>query len=143
MILRSLGELYESIREFWVAVDQEDQVVGCAALHVFWEDLAEIRCLAVAEHVQGLGLGRRLVEACRNSARELGIKSIFALTTATEFFERCGFHQIDKTELPQRIWSECVRCPAFPMCKEIALIRSSEPEPAASVRATSRAAAQI
>lgn len=143
MIRRSLGELYESIREFWVAVDDENQVVGCAALHVFWEDLAEIRCLAVAEHVQGLGVGRRLIEASCDSARELEIKSVFALTSAVGFFERCGYHQIDKSELPQRIWSECVRCPAFPICNEIAVIRSIEPEPATIDRAPSWASAQI
>ena len=73
MIRRSMAELYQSIREFFVAVDDENRVVGCVALHVFWEDLSEIRCLAVAEHVQGLGIGRRLVDACWESARELEI----------------------------------------------------------------------
>ena len=130
MIRRSMAELYESIREFIVAVDDENRVVGCVALHVFWEDLAEIRGLAVAEHVQGMGVGRRLVDACWESARELEIKSVFALTNAVGFFERCGYHRIDKSELPQRIWNECVRCPSFPNCQEIALIRSTEPEPA-------------
>ncbi len=134
MIRRSLAELYESIREFFVAVDADNQVVGCAALHVFWEDLSEIRCLAVAEHVQGMGVGRHLVEACWELARELEVTSVFALTNATGFFERCGYRQIDKSELPQRIWSECVRCPSFPNCAEIALIRSAETEPAASTQ---------
>jgi amino-acid N-acetyltransferase len=143
MIRRSLAELYESIREFIVAVDDENQVVGCAALHVFWEDLSEIRCLAVSEQVQGLGVGRRLVDACWESARELEIKSVFALTSAVGFFERCGYHQIDKSELPQRIWSECVRCPAFPNCQEVALVRSIELEPATPARAPSWVAAQI
>jgi amino-acid N-acetyltransferase len=143
MIRRSLAELYESIREFFVAVDDDDQVVGCVALHVFWEDLSEIRCLAVAEHVQGLGIGRRLVDACLESAGELGVRSVFALTSAVGFFERCGYHQIEKSELPRRIWSECVRCPAFPNCQEIALIRSIELEPATAAWAPSWAAAQI
>jgi amino-acid N-acetyltransferase len=143
MIRRSLAELYESIREFCVAIDDANRVVGCAALHVFWEDLAEIRCLAVAEDVQGLGVGRRLVDLCCESARELEIKSVFALTTAVGFFERCGYHQIDKSELPQRIWTECVRCPSFPNCKETALIRSIEWEPAASTRMLRRETAQI
>ncbi len=102
MIRRSMAELYESIREFLVAVDDENRVVGCVALHVFWEDLAEIRCLAVAEQVQGLGIGRRLVDACWELARELEIKSMFALTSAVGFFERCGYQQIDQSELPQR-----------------------------------------
>jgi amino-acid N-acetyltransferase len=143
MIRRSLGEVYESVREFCVAVDDENRVVGCAALHVFWEDLSEIRCLAVGEHVQGLGVGRRLVNFCSKSARELEVKSIFVLTTAAGFFERCGYHQVDKSELPQRIWAECVRCPSFPICKEIALVCSIEPESASLLRMPSRATAQI
>src|SRR6516225_6129936 len=132
MIRRSLGELYESIREFLVAVDGEGRVVGCVALHVFWEDLAELRCLAVAEHLQGQGLGRRLVEACWESARDLEIKSLFTLTHAVEFFERCGYHPIEKSELPHKIWNECVRCPLFPNCNEIALIRTVAVEPVAA-----------
>jgi amino-acid N-acetyltransferase len=127
MIRRSMGELYESIREFLVAVDDQNQIVGCAALHVFWDDLAELKCLAVAEGTQGQGIGRRLVDACWNAARELEISSVFTLTYATSFFERCGYHQIDKTELPHKIWNECVRCPLFPNCQEVALIRSIEP----------------
>ena len=80
MIRRSMGELYESIREFLVAVDDENRIVGCAALHVFWDDLAELKCLAVAEEVQGQGVGRLLVDACWHAARELEITSVFALT---------------------------------------------------------------
>jgi len=140
MIRRSMTELYESIREFLVAVDDENRVVGCVAIHVFWANLAEIRCLAVAEHVQSLGVGRLLVDACWKSARELEIKSVFALTQASGFFERCGYHPVDKSELPSRIWSECVRCPAFPECKEMAFIRSSESESAAEAMVASQAA---
>src|SRR5690242_12871787 len=104
MIRRSMGEVYESIREFLVALDDAGRVVGCVALHVFWEDLAELRCLAVAEHLQGQGLGRRLVEACWEAARELEIPSVFALTYSVAFFERCGYRQIEKSELPHKIW---------------------------------------
>jgi amino-acid N-acetyltransferase len=116
MIRRTMAELYESIREFCVAVDEENHVIGCAALHVFWEDLAEIRCLAVAEHLQGLGVGRRLVDDCWSTARD--------------FFLRCGYRIIEKTELPHGIWGECVRCPAFPECKEVAVARTHEDAPA-------------
>ena len=126
MIRRSLGELYESIREFQVAIDDDDRVVGCAALHVFWEDLAELKCLAVAEDVQRAGIGRGLVDACWNQARELEINSVFALTYAVEFFERCGYQQMDKADLPHKIWNECVRCPLFPSCTEVALIRTHD-----------------
>jgi amino-acid N-acetyltransferase len=143
MIRRSMAELYESIREFLVAVDTENRVVGCVALHVFWENLAEVRCMAVAEELQGLGVGRRLMEACWESARELEVTSVFALTNAVGFFERCGYHQIDKSELPQRIWNECVRCPAFPICTETALIRSIGTESAVAVTSPNLATAQL
>ncbi len=126
MIRRSPGELYESIREFFVAVDDDGRIVGCAALHVFWEDLAELKCLAVSQQVQGRGVGRDLVEACHRSAADLEIRTVFTLTYVAEFFERCGFRQIDKADLPHKIWNECVRCPLFPNCTEIALVRSTD-----------------
>lgn len=128
MIRRSMGELYESIREFLVAVDDQNRVIGCAALHVFWADLAELKCLAVAAEAHGQGIGRQLVDACWNAAQELELKSVFALTYSVDFFQKCGYHQIDKAELPHKIWNECVRCPLFPSCQEVALIRSVEGE---------------
>lgn len=128
MIRRSLGELYESIREFIVAVDDRGQVVGCAALHVFWDDLAELKCLAVSESVQGQGIGRRLVDACWEAAADLEIHTVFTLTYVADFFERCHYQRIDKANLPHKIWNECVRCPLFPNCNEVALIRSTDPE---------------
>ena len=127
MIRRTLGELYESIREFYVAVEDDGRIIGCAALHVFWEDLAELKCLAVSEAAQGRGVGRALVDACWKSAGELDIKSVFTLTYVPDFFEKCGYVQIEKSDLPHKIWNECVRCPLFPNCNEVALIRSSEP----------------
>ena len=130
MIRRSLGELYESIREFFVATNDQGEVIGCSALHVFWDDLAELKCLAVSEKAHGQGIGRRLVEACMKSAEELEIKTVFTLTYVTEFFEKCGYHRIDKAELPHKIWNECVRCPLFPNCTEIALVRPVGVEPA-------------
>jgi amino-acid N-acetyltransferase len=128
MIRRSLGELYESIREFFVAVDDEGRIVGCSALHVFWEDLAELKCLAVDERAQGHGIGRKLVETCWEAARELEIETVFTLTYVPEFFEKCEYVRIEKAELPHKIWNECVRCPLFPTCTETALIRSIAPE---------------
>jgi amino-acid N-acetyltransferase len=129
MIRRSPGELYESIREFLVAVDDGGRVVGCSAIHVFWEDLAELKCLAVAEDAQGHGIGRRLVDACWDAARELEIATVFTLTYVPEFFERCGYQRVEKSELPHKIWNECVRCPLFPSCNEVALVRSIHPDP--------------
>lgn len=123
MIRRSLGELYESIREFLVATDDDGKILGCAALHVFWDDLAELKCLAVSEEAQGRGVGRRLVDACWEAARELEIPQVFTLTYVAEFFEKCGYSRVEKSELPHKIWNECVRCPLFPSCTEVALIR--------------------
>lgn len=139
MIRRSLGELYESIREFFVAVDDDGVILGCAALHVFWDDLAELKCLAVSERAQGRGVGRRLVEACWDSARDLEIRTVFTLTYVAEFFEKCGYHRVEKTDLPHKIWNECVRCPLFPSCTEVALIRTTEPEPAVTAPALASA----
>src|SRR5262245_56527040 len=103
MIRRSLGELYESIREFVVVIDEKNYVVGCAGLHVFWKDLAELKSLAVAERLQGKGIGRKLVAYCWDAARALEIESVFTLTYQAAFFEKCGFRQIDKAELPHKI----------------------------------------
>jgi len=125
MIRRSMGELYESIREFLVAIDRDGKILGCAALHVFWDDLAELKCLAVSEEAQGRGVGRRLVDACWDAACELEIPSVFTLTYVADFFEKCGYARVEKSDLPHKIWNECVRCPLFPSCTEVALIRGT------------------
>ena len=121
MLPRALSELYENVRDFYV-VRSGEEVIGCAALHVFWLDLAEIRGVAVVEEMHNQGVGAVIVEACVDEARNLGINTIFCLTYRPGFFERFGFYQIDKKELPHKIWAECLRCPKFPDCDEIALI---------------------
>ncbi len=123
MLSRSLAEIYEGIRDY-IVVEDEGAVVGSAALHVFWADLAEIRALAVAESHQKRGLGRRLVRKCCSQARQLGIERVFALTFEVEFFRKLGFSEIPKSELPHKIWSDCIRCPLFPDCDEVAVITS-------------------
>jgi len=121
MLARSLSEIYENIRDYFV-VRQGEQVIACTALHVSWSDLAEIKSLAVAEDSQKQGIGDQLVEACLSEARELGIPTIFCLTYKPAFFKRFGFLQVDKMELPRKVWTECYRCPKFPNCDEVALI---------------------
>ena len=118
---RALSEIYDGIRDYFV-VRKGDRVVACAALHVTWVDLAEIRSLAVDEQEQKQKIGSLLVQACIDEARELGIPKIFCLVRKPAFFERHGFQLIDKTELPQKVWAECFRCPKFPNCDEVALI---------------------
>jgi amino-acid N-acetyltransferase len=121
MLPRALSEIYENIRDFFVIRDG-DRVVACAALHVYWSDLAELRGVAVAEDLQNQRLGAKLIKACVDEAREVGIPQVFCLTYRASFFERQGFRQVDKSELPRKIWSECYRCPKFPDCDEVAMI---------------------
>ena len=121
MLPRPLSELYENIRDCFV-VRQGERVIGCISLHVFWTDLAEIRSLAVVADSQEQGIGAQLVAACLREAEELGITTIFCLTYKPAFFEQFGFSQVDKMELPRKVWTECYRCPKFPNCDEVALV---------------------
>jgi amino-acid N-acetyltransferase len=121
MLPRALSEIYEDIRDYFV-VRKRGRVIACAALHVAWVDLAEIRSLAVAEQAQNQRVGSALVQACLEEAKELGIPRVFCLVRKPAFFEKHGFQLIDKTELPHKIWAECYRCPKFPDCDEVALI---------------------
>lgn len=121
MLARSLSEIYENIRDYFVVRDGE-KLVACVALHVMWEDLAEVKSLAVAEASQKRGIGSQLVEACLEEAKNLGLATVFCLTYKPDFFERRGFTRIDKMELPHKVWTECFRCPKFPNCDEVALI---------------------
>ena len=122
MLPRSLNTIYENIRDFYV-LEQDGQIVGCCALHVTWGDLAEVKSLAVDENAQGKQLGRQLVEACLNDAREMGIPKVFALTYVPGFFEKLGFQGVDKSTLPHKIWSECINCYKFPDCGEEAVAK--------------------
>ncbi len=119
---RALSEIYDGIRDYFV-VRKGGRVIACAALHVTWVDLAEIRSLAVDQQEQNQKIGSLLVEACLNEAKELGIPRVFCLVRKPSFFEKHGFQLIDKKELPQKVWAECYRCPKFPDCDEVALMR--------------------
>jgi amino-acid N-acetyltransferase len=121
MLPKSQHQLFQDVRDFAVAVSG-DRIVGCAALHVVWEDLAEVRSLAVAQDWQGQGLGRMIVEALLAEARSLGLPRVFALTYQQGFFERLGFHVVPRESLPHKIWGDCLNCPKFPNCDEVALV---------------------
>ena len=125
MLARSISEIYENVRDYFV-IRGGERVIACAALHVMWSDLAEIKSLAVVEGSQGRGIGAQLVKACLQEAKELGIPTIFCLTYKPAFFEGLGFSQLDKLELPRKVWGECYRCPKFPDCDEVALITHLE-----------------
>lgn len=121
MLARARAALYEGIRELAV-VEIDGELAAVGSLHVLWSDLAEIRALAVAPGYVGRGLGRSLVEHFLEEARFLELPRVFALTYKPGFFTKCGFRPIEKEELPQKVWMECVNCPQFPNCEESAVI---------------------
>jgi amino-acid N-acetyltransferase len=121
MLARSLGELYDNMRDYFVC-EEKGAVVGTCALHICWEDIAEVRSLCVTETARMKGIGRELVNACLEEAKSMKIRRVFVLTYQEQFFTKCGFHPADKKELPQKIWSDCIRCPKFPECDELAMI---------------------
>jgi amino-acid N-acetyltransferase len=128
MLPRPLSEIYESIRDFFV-IRHGNEVIACGALHVSWSDLAEIRSVAVAEGNQRRGIGAALVAACLQEAEELGIETVFCFTYQPEFFKKHRFVDIDKMELPRKVWTDCFRCPKFPNCDEMALIYHAGEKP--------------
>lgn len=121
MLPRALSELYENVRDFWVARTDDGTVVGCCALHVVWDTLAEIRSLVVREDAKGNRIGEKLIHACVNDAQELGITRVFALTYIPVYFQKQGFSHLEKDLLPHKVWSDCIKCPKFPDCDEVAV----------------------
>lgn len=131
MLPRALHELYETIRDFQL-IEFNGEVVACAAVHVNWANLAEVKSVAVAEGYQRSGFGRRIIEACIADACELGVSTLFCLTYRPDFFSALGFQVVDRGTLPRKVWSECVRCPKFTNCTEIAMTRQIIDSPAAA-----------
>ena len=121
MLPRSHHQLYQCIRDFLIAT-VDGKMVGCGALHVVWGDLGEVRSLAVSEDWKGRGVGRRLVDALLAQASDLGLPQVFALTYQQAFFESLGFRTVPRESLPHKIWGDCLDCPKFPNCDEIALM---------------------
>ena len=137
LLPRPLSELYDHLRDYFVIENSGEnpqrspsikrnqsqaQVLGVCALGICWEDLAEIRSLAVDKDQQGRGLGSQLVEACLKEARVLGLKKVFVLTYVPRFFMGLGFQEVEKSSLPHKIWADCLKCPKFPDCDETALM---------------------
>ncbi len=122
LLARSRLALYESIRDFVVA-RSNGRIVGLSALHICWIDLGEVRSLAVRRDLLRQGIGRILVKRCLEDAAYFGLRRVFALTYQPEFFQSLGFHEVDKSELPHKVWQECIHCVKFPECDEIAVMR--------------------
>ena len=122
MLHRSLNSIYENIQEYVVA-ENKGKVIGCGALHVSWDDLAEVKALAVEKSYARKGIGTKIVKTLEQNALGLGIYATFALSFKPEFFKKMGYEVISREILPQKIWSECINCHLFPDCGEIPLIK--------------------
>lgn len=128
MLARGPQYLYQHIQDYVVAtvfddITGEDIVIACGALHVLWEDLAEIRSIAVHKECQGRGFGQTLVETLVNRCKNLGIPNVFVFTLVASFFFACGFKECDRDKLPPFVWVECSKCPKFYRCDEISMIK--------------------
>lgn len=122
LLPRTEDELVETVRDFQVYVDDKG-LGGCCALHVDLDNLAEVRSFVVREDLRGHGVGARLLEACYEEAENLSLARIYALTRVPGFFQHHGFNVIDKADLPQKVFKDCIRCPLFFNCDEIAVAR--------------------
>jgi amino-acid N-acetyltransferase len=123
MLSRSLSELYDNLRDYYVYQEEgQVEITGTCAMHICWEDLAEIRSLVVREEYKRRGIGTKLIESCLSEAISLGLYRIFALTYKPDFFQKFGFKVVDKSVLPHKIWADCVKCVKFPECDEIAVL---------------------
>lgn len=124
MLSRSLMDIYHSLRDFFVYYDEDESlVIGVCAMNIIWENLAEIRSVYVDQNYRKRGIGKQLVEACISEAITLELYRIFSLTDKKEFFAKLGFKEVDRSTLPQKIWSDCFRCPKYPdYCDEVAMV---------------------
>jgi len=124
LLPRPLSELYDHLRDFFVLTGNggDPGILGVCALGVCWEDLAEIRSLAVVEDLHGKGYGSLLVKTCLDEAKTLGIKRVFTLTYVEGFFSKMGFRLVEKAVLPHKVWADCLKCAKFPDCDETAMV---------------------
>ena len=120
MLPRSLNDILECVRDF-VVIEHNDEIIACGALHITWFDIAEVRSLATNKNYQRHGLGQKIIAYLLKEANKLGVEKLFALTYKPEFFKKCGFKIISKDDLPKKVWTDCIKCPKFPDCDEIAV----------------------
>ncbi len=122
MLPRSRNTIYEALREFTV-IEDDGKFVGTGGLHIIWDNLAEVRALAILPEYQHLGLGQQLVNELLNEAISFEIHQVFALTYQVDFFTKCGFQVVSKEKMPHKVWKECINCPKFPNCDEVAMLK--------------------
>jgi amino-acid N-acetyltransferase len=126
MLARSPLAIYENLRDYIVAVDA-DQVIGCGALHVVWGDLSEVRSIAIRKDRKGKGIGKLVAEALLEEANTLLLPKVFAFTYVPGFFESLGFRVVPHSELPHKVFTDCLNCPKFNACDEIAVLLDLRP----------------
>jgi amino-acid N-acetyltransferase len=127
MLARTEFEMSENMRDFMVAY-AGNQLVGCGALHFYSPTMGEVRSLAVAESHKTHGIGRMIVDSLVYEAKLYGLDAVFAFTYVPRFFGRVGFHEVERGELPLKAWKDCLRCPKFQACDEIAVVRVLRPQ---------------
>ena len=122
MLPRSLNEIYDHLRDYLLS-EENGSIIAVCAMHIVWDDLAEIRSVAVSKKYRGKDIGRKLIRKLLREAKTLGIKNVFALTYQPGYFKKIGFEAIDKNDLPHKVWGDCLKCPKFPDCDEVAVIK--------------------
>ena len=122
MLPRSRNTLYENLRDMVIA-ESGSEVVGVGAPHIMWDRLAEVRMMAIAPAYMRRGIGTEIVRLLLDEGDALGIEKVFTLTYKPDFFRKLGFIRISREELPQKVWKECIDCPKYPNCDEIAMIK--------------------
>jgi amino-acid N-acetyltransferase len=121
MLPRTLTDLYENVWEFTVVVEEEGRLIGCGALKLYNQEVAEIRSLCVDESLKSKGIGREIMEELLDEAEAFGLKTVFALTVAPTFFEKLGFRQVPRERFPTKVWRDCLRCERYTCCDEKAV----------------------
>ena len=127
MLPRTEFELSECIRDFTILL-ADGVILGCGGLHFYGPTIAEVRSLAVDPTCQGLGAGQALMEALEREAREYDLDLVFAFTYVPGFFAKMGYHEVERGELPLKAWKDCLRCPKFQACDEIAVVKLLKPD---------------
>ncbi len=122
MLARSRNMLYETLRDMIVA-EEQGKIIGVGGLHIIWDELAEVRTMAISPDAVRHGIGAEIVERLTKEGILLGVKKLFTLTYKPGFFKTLGFKEITKDELPHKVWKDCIDCPKFPNCDEIAMIK--------------------
>jgi amino-acid N-acetyltransferase len=130
MLPRTLTDIYENVWEFTVMADEQSRLLGCGALKLYNQEVAEIRSLCVNESLKSKGIGRQVMEQLLDEAETFGLKTVFALTVAPTFFEKLGFHQIPRERFPTKVWRDCLRCERYTCCDEKAVTMELADRPA-------------